>query len=288
MRRLVAFTVLICAAAAAPAAADETLAQLRDGTPVDAYGGRLVWSERITGKDRFQLMTRTGSGPATTVPVPTAPGPFQVDLGPGPDGSMTAVYPRHGDIYAFDFATGHERRLVHTRTARETLPAIWRSKLAFVRGRKLFVGGREVRGGRGAYEQIDLRGGRVAFVRERIARNGDGREVQLLTQKGHRVARLVRRSGSGLLSRVAIRKPALRPGALFYALTRFGAAGNDFFRYDLATRASQQATGRKNLMAAAYDRGRFLYEMAPFEQEACHVADEPADCTLALTSPVTF
>jgi len=102
------------------------------------------------------------------------------------------------------------------------------------------------------------------------------------------VARLVRRSRSGLLSHVAIRKPALRPGALFYALTRFGAAGNIFFRYDLATRSSQQATGRKNLMAAAYDRGRFLYEMAPFEQESCHVADEPADCTLALTSPLKF
>ena len=288
MRRIVALSLLSWAALAAPAAADETLAQLRDATPVDAYGGRLVWSEKIAGKDRFQLMTRTGAGPASAVPMPSSPGPFQVDLGPGPGGAMTAVYPRHGDIYAFDFATGHERRLIHTKGARESLPAIWRSKLAFVRGKKLFVGSRQVRGGRGRYEQIDLRGGRVAFVRERIVRNGDGREVQLLTQKGHGVARLVRRSGSGLLSRVAIRKPALRPGSLFYALTRFGAAGNDFFRYDLATRASHQATGRKNLMAAAYDGGRFLYEMAPFEQEACHVADEPADCTLALTSPVTF
>ena len=34
-----------------------------------------------------------------------------------------------------------------------------------------------------------------------------------------------RRSRSGLLSRVAIRKPAMRHGALFYAVTRFGAAG---------------------------------------------------------------
>jgi hypothetical protein len=287
MRYIAVLTLLCCAAAAAPAAADETVAPLAHATPVDAWGGRLVWSEKIPGKDRFQLMTRTGTGPIAAVPVPTAPGPFQVDLGPGPDGAMTAVYPRHGDIYAFDFATGHERRLMHTK-ARESLPAIWRSRVAFVRQKELFVGTRQVRGGRGAYEQIDLRRGRVAFVRERIIRNGDGREVQLLTQRGEGVARLVRRSHSGLLSRVAIRKPALRPGALFYALTRFGAAGNDFLRYDLATRAEKQATGRKNLMAAAYDRGRFLYEQAPFEQEACHVADEPATCALALTSRVTF
>jgi len=287
MRRVAALTLLCCVAGAAPAAADETLAQLRDPTPVDAWGGRLVWSAKIPGKDRFQLMTRTGSAAAQPVPVPSAPGAFQVDLGPGPDGAMTAVYPRHGDIYAFDFATGHERRLTHTK-AHESLPAIWRGRLAFVRGKRLLVGERAVRGGRGHYEQIDLRGGRVAFVRERIVRNGDGRELQLLTQRGSHVARLVRRSRSGLLSRVAIRKPALRRGAIFYAVTRFGAAGNDFFRYDLATRDSRQTTGRKNLIAAAYDRGRFLYEAAPFEQESCHVADEPDTCALAVTSPLTF
>jgi hypothetical protein len=28
--------------------------------------------------------------------------------------------------------------------------------------------------------------------------------------------------------------------------------------------------------------------MAPFEQQACHIADEPDTCTLAVTSPVTF
>ena len=287
MRRTAILTLLVCGAIAVPAAADETVAQLPDPTPVDAWGGRLVWSAKIPGKDRFQLMTRVGSAAAQPVPVPSAPGPLQIDLGPGPDGATTAVYPRHGDVYAFDFATGHERRLTHTK-ARESLPAIWRARIAFVRGKRLFVGEREVRGGRGAYKQIDLRGGRVAFVRERIVRNGDGRRLALLTQRGHGVARLVDGTSSGLLSRVAIRKPALRRGALFYAVTRFGAAGNDFFRYDFATRDSREATGRKNLIAAAYDRGRFLYEMAPFEQESCHVADEPDTCTLAVTSPVTF
>lgn len=287
MRRIAALTLLCCAAAAAPASADETLARLPDATPVDAFGGRQVWSERVSGTGRFQLMTSTGAAPGAPVPVATAPRPFQVDLGPGPDGSLTAVYPRRGDIYAFDFATARERRLLHT-GARESLPAIWRSRLAFVRGKKLFVGSRQVRGGRGRYEQVDLRGRRVAFVRERTIRGGDGREVQLLTQRGTHAARLVRRSRSGLLSHVAIRKPALRQGALFYALTRFGAAGNDFLRYDLATRESRQITGHRNLMAAAYDRGRFLYEQAPFEQEACHVDGEPDTCTLALTSPLTF
>lgn len=89
--------------------------------------------------------------------MPTAGEPFEVDLGLGPDGAIVAAYPRHGDLYLFDFGTGREGRLARLSTARrERLPAVWRKWIAFVRAGRLLVaplrGGhaREVGGGRGA------------------------------------------------------------------------------------------------------------------------------------------
>ena len=92
-----------------------------------------------------------------------------------------AVYTRCGgscDLYLYDFAKRAERRLNRPSSASdEWLPAIWRNRVAFVRnvGRRdhLYVqsleGGtaHEIRGGRGFYDEIDLRGRRVAFVRDR-------------------------------------------------------------------------------------------------------------------------
>jgi hypothetical protein len=92
-----------------------------------------------------------------TQPVPVAPRrvPFDVDLGPGPDGATVAVYSRCAqdppagsgfaptlynrgrgcDLFLFDFATGAERRLANASspTATEFFPTIWRDTLAFGR-----------------------------------------------------------------------------------------------------------------------------------------------------------
>src|SRR4051794_14627175 len=110
MRRLL-LCALLALCAAAPARADETIAQVADPTPVDAWGGRLVWSERAAGTERYRLMTRLGDGPAEALPVRAHRGPFIPDLGPGPGGGMLAAYARAGDLYAYDFASGRERRL---------------------------------------------------------------------------------------------------------------------------------------------------------------------------------
>ncbi len=291
---------LLALCAAAPARADETIAQLADPTPVDAWGGRLVWSERAAGTERYRLMTRLGDGPAEAGPVRAHRGPFAADLGPGPGGGMLAAYARAGDLYAYDFATGRERRLGRQSTgARERLPSVWHERVAFVRRvrghARLYVqplaGGaaREVRGGRGAYEQIDLRGARVAFVRSRQA--GDRHEYQLLVGRGGRVARLVDRAASGLLSSVAILKPAFADGALVYAVSRLAAAGNRFLRYDLGTRRTREAISHRGLLAAAFDGGRFLYVQTTIEDRSagCRAtADDPSTCTLARTDPVSF
>ena len=90
VRRIAAITLLFGAFAAAPAAADDTIGQVADPSPVDAWAGRQIWSERHDATGRFRLMTRT-SGAATAIPVPERRAPFDVDLGPGPDGSTVGI-----------------------------------------------------------------------------------------------------------------------------------------------------------------------------------------------------
>ena len=144
---------LLCLAAAcapallpAPAAAQDTvLARVDRPTPIAAYGGRVAWSVRDPATDRFALVTQDGP-----VPVPTRGVAFDVDLGPGPDGGVTAVYSRcrteppnfvqlvrgRGcDIYTFDFAAGTERRVaaVSSPSASEAWPTIHKGRIAFAR-----------------------------------------------------------------------------------------------------------------------------------------------------------
>jgi hypothetical protein len=140
-----------------------------------------------------------------------------------------------------------------------------------------------VRGGRGTYRQIDLRGRRVAFARSR--RGGDRTEYQLLVGRGGHVARLVDRAASGLLSSVAILKPRLVGGAVVYALSRYGAAGNRFLRVALPGGRTREAISRQGIVAAAFDAGRFLYMQSSFPpDEGCG----DATCTLARSDPVAF
>lgn len=47
MRRATALALVLLAAMASPAAADGTVGEVSDPTPVDAWAGRLIWSERV-------------------------------------------------------------------------------------------------------------------------------------------------------------------------------------------------------------------------------------------------
>jgi hypothetical protein len=283
--------LLFCAAAASPAAADETIGEVADLTPVDAWAGRLAWSERDPATGRFQLMTRT-SGAATRVPVDPRSKPFDVDLGPGPDGSTVAAYSRGGRLYLYDFGSGHERRL----RGSGKLPSVWHGKLAWVSARRLFVrrlaGGaaREVRGGRGDYVALDLHGRRLAFVRVRP--HGEGHEYQMLLQDGRGVAKLVDRAASGLLSIVEMMRPSFEGGGLYYAVSRRLAAGQRFLRYDLSTHRLREVVSRSRIRSAAFDRGRFFYLQTQSEGEGddgCVDANlAPAPCLLRLSSPIVF
>ena len=292
MRRITGLTLVLCALAAAPARADETVGQVSAPTPVDAWAGRTVWSERDTASGAFRLMTRT-DGAAAPVSVPERARPFDVDLGPGSGGSTVAAYSRGGDLYVYDFGSGSERRL----SRRGRSPSVWHGSVAWVRGRHLFVGrvaggpAREVRGGRGGYVALDLHARSLAFVR--VHPHGEGHEYQMLLQRGGRgVAKLVDRAASGLLSIVEMMRPTIEGGALYYAVARRLAAGQRFRRYDLARRRLQEVVSRPRIRSAAFDSGRFVYVQAQSDGEGddgCVDANlAPAPCLLRLTSPIGF
>lgn len=118
---------------------------------VDAYRGRVVWSE--WDGEHWRLMEHSG-GAERAVPVPPRATPFDVDLGPDGRGGTVAVYSRcrrvppahapapdprrgrvHGcDIYRYRFGGSGERWLgASSPHGDESWPTVWGSRIAFVR-----------------------------------------------------------------------------------------------------------------------------------------------------------
>lgn len=138
----------------AVARADNVIIELGAPTPVSAYGGRVLWSERDAG-GRFHLVTRSG-GISVRVPVAARRVAFDADVGPTADHHVAAVYSRcrkdppssssYGapmayergrgcDLYEYDFATHSESRVADASSpvASEVWPTIWRGRIAFER-----------------------------------------------------------------------------------------------------------------------------------------------------------
>src|SRR4051812_16245741 len=93
--RTALLTALVVLAAAAPAAAQELDTQvttLTRATPVAAYGPAAAWSSVDPDTGRYRLTVLRGSK-ATRVDVPSRTIPFDVDMGPGPDG-VAVTYSR--------------------------------------------------------------------------------------------------------------------------------------------------------------------------------------------------
>jgi hypothetical protein len=151
--------VLVALLCGAPAArADELVATLAAPAPISAFDGRLAWSAFDTATGRYRLMT-AADGTGTRGPVRPRAVPFDVDLGPGPNGDVQAVYSRcrrepgpqalrnaivqmpgwstgRGcDLYRFAFDTGREHRIAvaNSASASEFLPTIWKQHVAFAR-----------------------------------------------------------------------------------------------------------------------------------------------------------
>jgi hypothetical protein len=140
VRRLLAPAVLALALVpAAPAGADQAVAELARQAPVAAYGGWEAWSSYDGATSRYTLMVAAPGRPAAPAGLPTSARPFDVSLGPDRDHNVAAVYQRCGssgcDIRRYNTASGHDVKLstVSSPSYDEATPAIWRANVVFTR-----------------------------------------------------------------------------------------------------------------------------------------------------------
>jgi hypothetical protein len=136
--QLVPAVAALALIAAAPAAADQPIAELGRDAPVAAYGGWEAWSSFDEGTGRYTLALRDPSGAVKPAPIETAASPWDVSLGPDASGDVVAVYRScdHGcDIRRLDLATGRDQPLRAVSSPRfvEGASAIWRSTVVFTR-----------------------------------------------------------------------------------------------------------------------------------------------------------
>lgn len=149
---VIAWGMLLGAAGDARAqSSPTTLAKLSAASAVSAYDGFVAWSAVDPTSGRYELILRRPDGTTGRAPIAAQRVPFDVDLGPGPDGTPWAVYSRCKRaprtrhlgglpdyasaagcrVYRLALANGRERRL-DTRPARSAFaPTIWRENLAF-------------------------------------------------------------------------------------------------------------------------------------------------------------
>lgn len=156
--------LVACALLPTAASAGSVLATSLGATPVATYRGVSAWS--TPSPEGYRLTVSTGAAPRM-LPVPPRAVPFDVDLGPGEQGQVAAVYSRCSrepqlqpprpsvdrlpaftsgglpaytsgrgcDIYRVDVKGGTEQELAGASTDRasEMLPTIWRDEVAFAR-----------------------------------------------------------------------------------------------------------------------------------------------------------
>jgi hypothetical protein len=292
------------AAAATPAAAEELIATTARPTPLSAYGGRLVWSSYDAATRQYALMTNI-MGATSAVPVRPRSVPFDVDLGPDDRtlrtvavysrcrrdpplrrkpaiGNVIAQMPdwargRGCNVYKFDFATGHETRIVSTDSphASEFLPSIWNGRIAFTRVRERRKGlerlrpyiylqrgharSRRMPAGPRSRQRfctrkprrcrlliepgptaIELRGTRLAFAWD----SGGPTSAVYMDLVGRDAAsrRRLALGGSGSVQAEQMVSPAIDAGYVFWGFIRYGNDTiNQLLRHNISVRKTEEA-----------------------------------------------
>lgn len=259
---------------AAPAAAGERLAVESAPFTADAYGDVIAWSSYDAASKRYSLRLLRG-GQAVTPAVEPSGAPFDLDVGPGPDGAPLVVYARAGDLFQFDPATGLEQPLAEVNTRGiESSPSIHRSALAFVRR----IHRRPV-----VYVRKDGNTRRQPRPRFKETIGVDGLELSarglFVTYRTDIVptccsrATLYRVVG-GKLRRIfyvssgganfgQIVTPTVFGRSIFFGRTNDGSGqGNNLFRFDLRSRKLFAARGTSRARSLTWRGDRFLMSRA--------------------------
>ncbi len=271
-----AVAALLVLAIAAPAASaqDARITFVSRATPVAAYGNTAAWSQRDETTGQYQLMVLRGRWWGK-VDVPQRTIPFDVNLGPGPNGlavtysrcafeaperflgglSVLPDYTRGRTcrMYRYDVRFRHERALGGTRHG--VLPSVYGSRVAYVTPgtRRLrdatAIGGTHVRsrgrGPRGTHAtSLDLTSERrLASVWE-----GDkGSRLRLDDRLVARVAAPARLLGMGFDA-----------GVLFFRSTCLGSPSGcpeAYWAYRPRSRTRFSAPGSTDVVTAAHGAG---------------------------------
>ena len=304
MRRA-ALTVLSCLALAAPAAAEE-LAASPGRIMADAYGGRIAWAQLDPSTGMWELVEHRAGKVRLLRGAGASKEPVRIDLGPGPDGQVVAVYARAGKLYLYDFAKREERAMVEFGTG--SLPSIWRGQMVFARREggvsSLWLGkvgtGRLAKlpggpaGGIAGPVATELRGSRVVYAWS--SRSGDRTETGLYAVRDTRAVRLDR-TASGAMSSSTFVTPEISGGRVYYGRTTTGSGtGNQLRRVSLKTRKVEAVRAPySSLVTAAWTSGSFLLSRVepgqkPGVAECGMRGEKPLSqsiCRLELTDPIT-
>lgn len=142
--------VLGGAVAATPAAAapgpfaPTVLSVEQNDTPVDGWGGWLVWSRR-DDDGRYGLVARSPEGTGVRLGVAPQDAAIDAGIGPGPDGRPLVVYtvcrqattvvPTGCDVRRLDVTTGEDAPVpaASSPDVDERFPSVWGTRVAFSR-----------------------------------------------------------------------------------------------------------------------------------------------------------
>ena len=140
LRRLLPCAALALALVpAAPAAADQAIAEIDRQSPVAAYGGWEAWSRYDDATGRYTLMLAPPGQPAAAAKLSSSSRPFDVSLGPTPTRTSSPSTSAAARAAATSAAT--TRPAAATPSSRrsrrpptdEATPAIWGSNVVFTR-----------------------------------------------------------------------------------------------------------------------------------------------------------
>ena len=140
LRRLLPVPVLALALVpAAPAAADQAVAEIARHTPVAAYGGWEAWPRYDGATGRYTLLVAAPGQPAAPIGISTSSRPFDASMGPDRNKNVAIVYQRCGssgcDVRRYSTASGSDAKLssVSSPSYSEATPAIWGENVVFTR-----------------------------------------------------------------------------------------------------------------------------------------------------------
>ena len=306
MKRAALLMLCLLGAAAPAAAAEEELAASHGRIMADAYGGKIAWAQLDPSTGLWELVEYRDGKVRLLRGADAFKEPVRIDLGPGPDGKVVAVYARAGRLYLYDFAKRDERALVEFGVG--SLPSIWRGQMVFARREggvsSLWLGklgtGRLAKLPSGPAGDVsgpvatELRKSRVVYVWS--SRTGDRTETGLYEVRDATArARLLDRTANGAASSSTFVTPEIAGGRVYYGRTTSG-SGNQLRRVAFKDKRVEAVRAPySSMVTAVWTSGSFLLSRVaagakPGVAECGMRGEKPLSdsiCRLVRSDPVT-